>query len=150
MAQKAYKLKKNEIKTLCDVFDIDRSPASIDKDELIERLCDFLSAPDPKLTKAGPSSTKPKKKTTKKKKKKEEEETDDEESEEEEQVVEAIKVDGEIPSDKKLRKWVKAYLACHNTDKVTINHAIETASDKFGVDMSEKRKTIKIMMTEEL
>lgn len=149
MSQKAYKLLKSELKMLCDVFDVDRSPASIDKDELVERLCDFLSEPNPELTNAskskGKSKTSSKKKSASKKKEKKEtdDETEDEEEEEEEEV------EG-MPSDKALRKWVKAYVTCFNINKVTLKHAIETASDKFGVDVSEKKGTIKTMLTEEM
>jgi len=148
MTQKAYKLKKAEVKMLCDVFDIDRSPASIDKDELIERLCNFLMAPDPDLTKSPQkkqAKAKAEKKTAKKKEKDEETEVEDEESEEE--------IEGEadgMPSDKALRKWTKAYVTCFNTDKMTLKHAIDIASDKFGVNLREKKATIKTMLTEEM
>ena len=144
MTQKAYKLVVRELKMLCDVFDVDRSPSTIDKDELIERLLDFLSAPNAKLTNAGGESAKKKTPPKKKKgKKKHDEETEDDESEEEEEIEE-----GKMPSDKALKKWVKAYVACFNMDKVTANHALETASDKFGVDLKEKKGFIKKMLTE--
>lgn len=59
------------------------------------------------------------------------------------------KESGEIPSDEKLREWVKAYVACFNMESSTLKHAIEVASSKFGVDLSKKKKTIKLMLTEE-
>lgn len=142
MSQKAYKLVVRELKMLCDLFDIDRSPSSIDKDELIERLLNFLSAPDAKMTNANTSgSTKDKKKKGKKKKEEEanEEKTDDEEEEAGE---------GELPTDKALKQFVKAYLVCFNPDKVTVSHALQTACDKFGVDLEEKKVFIKKLLTE--
>ena len=76
MSQKAYKLKVAELKMICDVFDVNRSPSTIDKDELIERLLDFLSAPDAKHTnksKSKSSGSAKKKKSGKAKKKQDEE-----------------------------------------------------------------------------
>eukprot|EP00568_Trieres_chinensis_P005106 CAMPEP_0183298668 /NCGR_PEP_ID=MMETSP0160_2-20130417/5629_1 /TAXON_ID=2839 ORGANISM="Odontella Sinensis, Strain Grunow 1884" /NCGR_SAMPLE_ID=MMETSP0160_2 /ASSEMBLY_ACC=CAM_ASM_000250 /LENGTH=56 /DNA_ID=CAMNT_0025460765 /DNA_START=32 /DNA_END=202 /DNA_ORIENTATION=- len=55
-----------------------------------------------------------------------------------------------MPSDKALRKWVRAYVRCFNLDKATTKHAIETASDKFGVDLTEKKTRIKELLTEEM
>lgn len=55
-----------------------------------------------------------------------------------------------LPSEKDLRKWVKAYVACFNLNKATINHAIETASEKFGVNVSSKKAILKTLLTEEI
>ena len=55
-----------------------------------------------------------------------------------------------VVSDKALRNWVKAYISCFNMDKATIKHAIETASDKFGVDLKDKILKIKQLLTEEM
>lgn len=49
-----------------------------------------------------------------------------------------------------LRRWVKAYVACFNMDKATVKHAIETASDKFGVNLASKKDILKLLLTEEL
>jgi ribosomal protein L12E/L44/L45/RPP1/RPP2 len=148
MTQKAYKLVIRELKMICDVFDVDRFPSTIDKDELIERLLEFLSAPNAKLTNAGGGGGSAKKKSAPKKKKGKkkqgEEETEDEESESEKEE------EGKMPSDKALKNWVKAYVSCFNMDNVTIKHAIETASDKFGVDLTEKKGFIKKLLTESM
>jgi len=55
-----------------------------------------------------------------------------------------------MPSDSKLREWVKAYVGCFNLDKATTKHALETASDKFGVDMNNKKTKIKMLLADEL
>lgn len=164
-----------QIKMLCDFFDVDRTPGpeeKVDKDVMIDRLLDFLSAPDPQYTRVyakkhkkapakGKTSSKEKspstgkKKAAKKgnspdkgaKKKKSKEKDAESESSDEEEMEEAEK--GEMPSDAQLRKWVKAYVACHNMNKATLKHALEIASEKFGVDMKEKKKTIKLLLTEE-
>jgi hypothetical protein len=52
--------------------------------------------------------------------------------------------------DKSLRRWVKAYVVCFNMDKATVKHAIETASDKFGVNKVSKKDVLKLFLTEEL
>ena len=51
-----------------------------------------------------------------------------------------------IPSAKKLRAWVKAYVSCFNLDKVNAKHAIGTASDKFGVDLNVKKSVLMDML----
>ena len=55
-----------------------------------------------------------------------------------------------IPSAKKLRTWVKAYVACFDLDKCSAKHAIGTASDKFKVDLSIKKNTIMEMLKDEI
>jgi hypothetical protein len=177
-ATKAFKLQKKDITTLCDFFDVDRSGEDgkqLTKEDLIDRLLDFLGAPDEDLTKASskkstkktlaPAKKKTKKKTNSrskgKKEKKEEEENDDEEEEEEEEekqengeppdysvVIEAKK--GEMPSDVALQQWVRAYIACFDMDSATTTHAITTASAKFGVDVSSKKNRIKEILAEEM
>ena len=180
---KTHKMILPLLKALCDLFDLDRRPpegkAAIDKETLIDRLLDFLCAPDAKLTKTANKTKSPKrgrgkskspkpvkkrarkvaKKVSPKKKKEKEEKEEEVESEEEEEIEEEeeeeeeeeVNGDGKkIPSDKKLRKWVKAYVNCFNLDKATTKHAIETASDKFGVDLIEKKATIKELLSEEL
>jgi hypothetical protein len=149
---------------------VDRSQEDgkqLTKEDLIDNLLDFLGAPDEDLTKASKkkstkkTSTKKtrgpaKKKTTRSKGKKEEEENDDEEEEAEEEdeppdysvVNEAKK--GEMPSDVALQQWVRAYVACFDMDSATTTHAIATASEKFGVDMTSKKSRIKEILTVEM
>lgn len=158
MATKAYKLNIPEIKMLCDFFKVDRSQLT-NKEDLIDRLLDFLSAPDPELTKKAVAKKKAapgkkraakgeaKAKTGKKKKTAkaaDEDETEDEDMEDEEEE------EGKMPSDKALRKWVQAYVGCFNLNKATTRHAMETASDKFGVDLSSKKERIKELLAEEM
>eukprot|EP00978_Attheya_sp_CCMP212_P025547 scaffold82398_cov56-Attheya_sp.AAC.1 len=136
------------------------------EDELVDRLLDFLGAPDPKMTKtynkknkaaavavekkkrvmkdAKPSPKKKKaKKSVPKKVEKKEDSSDSEKS--------APKIyKGTMPDDKALREWVKAYVACFNLDKATTKHAMETASDKFDVDLTEKKAQIKEFLTDEM
>lgn len=175
MATKAFKMTIPELKMVCDFFDVDRSATSetptVGKDELVDRLLDFLGAPDPKMTKtykkkdkaaavekknkavavekkkrvmkdAKPSPQKKKAKKNVPKIKKE----DSSDSE-----TDAPKIyKGTMPDDEALREWVKAYVACFNLDKATTKHAMETASDKFDVDLTEKKAQIKEFLTDEM
>jgi hypothetical protein len=50
--------------------------------------------------------------------------------------------------DAPLKKWVNAYINCFNLDKATAKHAIETVSDKFGTDMSDKKSEIMDLLRE--
>lgn len=110
---------------------------------MVERLCDFLAKPSAEMTVGGAKASKKSKSKKKKQEEEEEDETEDEESEDEEE-------EGGLPSKKKLRKWVKAYLTVFNGDNVSIKHCLETASQKFGVDMTEMKPTIKLFLTEML
>jgi chemotaxis protein histidine kinase CheA len=169
-------LKSQEVKVLCDFFKLDRSGIT-SKEDLIDRLLDFLGTINEDLLKSNKSggaskskaSKKKKKKAPAKKKKKKVEESEEDESEEdaedeeeeaeEEEAEDEEKEKGDDdddaplskqPTDQALRRWVKAYIACFNMDKATIKHALETASDKFGVDLSEKKQKIKQILTEEM
>jgi len=71
---------------------------------------------------------------------------EDEEAEEEKSNQENNK----MPSDKSLRKWVRAYVNCFDLDKATTKHAIATASSKFGMDLSSMKGRIKELLTEEM
>ena len=142
---------------------------------MVDRLLDFLSAPDEKLTKT--SGKRPK--SASKKKATDDDDNDEDEEEEEEEEEEAeeeeeentseekgkskvlkgklgtkakklkLKPDDKIPNDKVLRKWVRAYIACHNMKNATLRHAIELATEKFEVDMKPKKGTIKMFIMEE-
>ena len=155
---KARKLTNPGLKNLCDFFDIDRSATDgekVDKDFLVDRLLDFLAEPSEDLTKtwikdnkkkaAAAAAKKKKAKAEAGKKKAAKEESSDEEDEDD--MLE--EVDGKkVPTDKALRRWVKAYVRCFNLDKATTKHAMETASDKFGVDLKPKKQRIKELLTE--
>jgi flagellar biosynthesis GTPase FlhF len=160
MSVRAFKLSIPALKKICDVFDIDRTKKT-SKDDLVDCLLDFLGAPDAKLTNTKKVDSKPKAKTpkqAKKKKAKKQEESEEEDSQEKEESEEESeqkdsddKVEkGKMPSDKALRKWVHAYVACFNLEKATTKHALETASDRFGVDLSSKKDLLKELLTDAL
>ena len=134
-----------ELKKMCDIFDVDRrSKGNITKDELVNRLLDFLGEPDVKLTNASRKENRTVKTKSPKQSK-------DEENSEEEHKEEGSNEQGEnkIPDDKALRKWVRAYVTCFNMNKATLKHALETVSDKFGVDLTPKKDRIKELLVEE-
>lgn len=150
--------------------DIDRSPApgeKVDKDVMIERLLDFLSAPTEEETHEygrkhnivrKPIEREPSSKTDKSG---DEEMSDDEDEGEDggnkdnqaelQGKLGALPKSHELkmPDDKILRTWVRAYVACHNMSTATLRHAIEIATGKFGVDMKGKKETLKMLITEE-
>ena len=154
--EKARKISNPGLKNLCDFFDIDRSATDgekVDKDFLVDRLLDFLADPSEELTKTWIKENKKKAAAKKKKaakaeagkKKVAKEESSDEEDKED--MFE--EVDGQkLPTDKALKRWVKAYVRCFNLDKATTKHAMETASDKFGVDLKPKKQRMKELLTE--
>merc|ERR1739838_602055 len=47
-----------------------------------------------------------------------------------------------IHTNEGLKQWVKAYLQCFNPEKVSANHALEIVNDKFGTDLSKKKKLL--------
>jgi hypothetical protein len=160
MSVRAYKLGIPALKRICDVFDVDRTKKT-SKDDLIDCLLDFLGKPDIELTNAKKADSKTRAKSPKQAKKnkpKEEEDSEEEGSEEEEESNKESEQNDtgdedekdKMPSDKALRKWVRAYVACFNLEKVTTKHALETASDKFGVDLSPKKGQLKELLTDAL
>jgi len=155
---KARKLTNPGLKNLCDFLDIDRSATDgekVDKDFLVDRLLDFLAKPSEELTKTWIKDNKKKAAAAAKKKKKTKAEANkkkaakEESSDEEDEDDMFEEVDGQkVPTDKALKRWVKAYVRCFNLDKATTKHAMETASDKFGVDLKPKKQRIKELLTE--
>mmetsp|Transcript_28222 Transcript_28222/g.39710 ORF Transcript_28222/g.39710 Transcript_28222/m.39710 type:complete len:328 (-) Transcript_28222:211-1194(-) len=147
MSVKAFKLKLPEIKNLCDMFDVDRSKNPT-KEDLIDRLLDFLGTPDEKLTKSFAKQKSKSEKISKKEPastKKEKNEKKEKDSGKDGTIIK-----GKMPTDKQLRKWVQAYVRCFDLDKATTKHAIVTASDKFGTDLTSKKARIKEMLAEEM
>ena len=57
---------------------------------------------------------------------------------------------GEQPSDAALRQWVQSYVACFDMSTVTAKHAIETASEKFGVNLHDRRDLIREFLVAEI
>lgn len=150
MSVKAYKLNIPALKKICDVFDVDRRKKNT-KDELVDCLLDFLGAPDVKLTNAKKTDSKPKVNSPRKSKKEDdsEDESEAEDSEDEGEAKDPDKKGNKMPSDKELKKWVHAYTVCFDLNTVSTKHALETASAKFGVDLSSKKARIKELLTEE-
>jgi len=160
MTQKAYKLTIPEIKALCDFFCVDRSPPenekNIDKETLVDRLLNFLGSPSTEAIKesaknvvATSDSLKKKKESVHKKSRASKGEIEEKPSPKKE-IVKEVTEKGKMPTDKELRKWVQAYVACFDLDKATTKHALQTASDKFGLDLGTKKARIKELLTEEM
>lgn len=154
-AIKAFKMNLSQIKMLCDYFNVDNQEENgkfCNKEDMIDRLLDFLGAPDESLIR-GKETKKPeaKKKTPTKAKTPEPKRKT---------IVKTVLVDpfdvikdyvkGVPPSDDALRQWVKAYIVCVDMETATTKDAVRTASAKFGVDMTEKKARIKQLLAEEL
>jgi len=153
------------LKIMCDLFDVDRShpgrPSALDKEGIVGRLLDFMVAPDITLTNAGKTKAKkrgrpsisrsPKAKRSKKSEEieVEVEYIEDEEEEEEEDAPKGAE-GKKMPSKKELQKFVRAYVTCFSMEKTTTKHLIQTASDKFDVDVASKRKDILELLTAEM
>eukprot|EP00555_Chaetoceros_dichaeta_P013428 CAMPEP_0198252858 /NCGR_PEP_ID=MMETSP1447-20131203/3305_1 /TAXON_ID=420782 /ORGANISM="Chaetoceros dichaeta, Strain CCMP1751" /LENGTH=652 /DNA_ID=CAMNT_0043938253 /DNA_START=30 /DNA_END=1988 /DNA_ORIENTATION=+ len=169
-ASRANKMFIPLLKSICDLFDIDRTPppkgkVALDKDSIVDRLLNFLAAPDVKLTNAGTRTTKKRGRTSmskspksKKAKKAEEVEVEveydeemeeEEEEEEEEEIVKGPRVN-KMPTKKELRKFVRAYVTCFSMEKTTTKHLIQTASDKFDINVASKKKDILELLTAEM
>jgi len=154
------------LKIMCDLFDVDRShpgrPSALDKEGIVGRLLDFMVAPDITLTNAGKTKAKkrgrpsisrsPKAKRSKKSEEieVEVEYIEDEEEEEEEEDAPKGAEGKKMPSKKELQKFVRAYVTCFSMEKTTTKHLIQTASDKFDVDVASKRKDILELLTAEM
>ena len=138
------------IKSICDVFQIDRGTgAPLKKKELIELLLTFLESPSAEmvLPEGGRPAKKRGRKPGSKNKKKSVAVEKDEDEDDAFEVLEE-ESEGGKPSKAQLKKWVKAYINCFNLDKATAKHAIETASDKFGTDLSDKKAVIMDLLRE--
>ena len=55
-----------------------------------------------------------------------------------------------LPSDDVLRRWVRAYVRCHNMKHSTIKSALTIANEKFGCDLTELKPRLKELLTEEM
>ena len=164
-----------EIKQLCDFFNVDRKPGKneiMDKDLLVDRLLDFLSAPNDETrnskeeeeestTETSPPSSE--RLVSKKRKRSVVEESEDEKDEQGgiEDWVEFSRAEGMFalvrdhdkgnePSDVAVRQWVQAFVACYDMDTATMKMVLQVASAKFGVDMKSKKNLIKEFLVEEL
>ncbi len=144
----------SQIKAMCTFFCINPSGEDgkpLIKEDMIDRLLDFLGEPDDSMImkkEKAPADTskkakaKPKKKPTSK------------------PAVAKVVEDpfslikdykkGKAPSDKALRQWVKAYIVCVDMETATTKDAVLTASAKFGVDMAAQKSRIKKILAEEI
>ena len=59
-------------------------------------------------------------------------------------------IKGDEPSDVALKQWVLAYCVCHDMGSVTLRDVLDTASDKFGVDMRNRKDRIKWFLAGEM
>ena len=152
---------------LCDFFDVIRTEPetgkSLNKEDTIENLLDFLGQPHADFlsvtwansnssTKKPNGSSKKKPKATTPKAKKE---TPKKQKPAKSPPSHPFKLvlsheKGKAPTDATLRNWVQAYIVCFDMDLATSKHAIQTASDKFGYDLSKKKDKMKQMLAEEM
>ena len=178
MGARAYKMTIQGLKRLCDFFAVDRTLTTT-KDALVDKLLDFLGAPQKNKVKDSSATaetktsknkgkSKPTKRAKTEKKGKEEENDEEEEEEEEEDNNDNAEDDddgyddvdddklqngdteGELPSKETLRKWVRAYVRCFHQTKLTVNHALEVGTEKFGVDLLPMKADLKKLLIEEL
>lgn len=152
-AKKIYKMGVNQIKTLCNFFGLDYNGDDgkpLNKDDMVDRLLDFLGAPDESMIR-GKELSETKKKPAAKSKKTETKPRS---------VAKKLPVDpyslikdyekGKAPSDNALRQWVKAYIVCVDMETATTKDAVHTATSKFGVEMLSKKARIKQLLAEEI
>ena len=144
----------SQIKAMCIFFCVD--PCGEDgkpliKENMIDKLLDYLGEPDASaVKKAEPAeakkkaAAKPKKKATAKPKKVAPKAPEDPFS-----LIKDYKK-GKMPSEKAMRQWVKAYIVCVDMETATTKDAVLTATAKFGVDMSSKKARIKQLLAEEI
>lgn len=157
MTTKAYRMTVPLLKSLCDFFCVDRS-GQMGKEQLVERMLEFLRSPSTKGTKNGKLSNRKRsldmesseRKMKKFRAERNEDEVEDSTVTDIDDEEKKQSLDKEHPTDDMLRTWVKAYCACFNLDKVTTKNAIETASDKFGVDLSASRDKIREFLADEI
>lgn len=152
-AKKIYKMGVNQIKTLCNFFGLDYNGEDgkpLNKDDMVDRLLDFLGAPDESMIR-GKELSETKKKSAAKSKKTEPKPRS---------VAMKLPADpyslikdykkGKAPSDNALRQWVKSYIVCVDMETATTKDAVHTATAKFGVEMLSKKARIKQLLAEEI
>lgn len=144
---------------LCNFFDVedkDENSKPLNKEDMIENLLDFLTQPNADFLKAKTGEApKPKKKKATPKKKtasKAKSGTTPAKAKPAKEPFHLVRSHkkGKNPSDDALRQWVRAYVVCFDMDTATTKHAIKTASDKFGVDLTGTKDRIKELLAEEM
>jgi chromatin remodeling complex protein RSC6 len=150
-----------QVKQLVDIFNVEgrsEDGKPLNKEDTIENLLDFLGQPHSDfIATAKEEKPSPKKKAAPKKKKTAAKKAKkakaaaplEDTFEDTFELVRAHKK-GKTPSDAALRQWVKAYIVCFDMDSATTKHAIKTASDKFGVDLTGSKDRIKELLAEEM
>jgi hypothetical protein len=154
-AIKAFKMNVNQIKALCNFFGVDDSGTdgkALNKDDTIDRLLDFLGAPDETMIREKESPDMKKKTAAKSKKTKTKANRQSVAKKVTEDPFSLIKdyKKGKKPSDGAMRQWVKAYIVCVDMETATTKDAVLTATAKFGVDMASKKARIKQLLAEEI
>lgn len=150
-ATKAFKMTVNQIKNLCIFFGIDYGDEDgkvLKKDDMIDRLLDFLGEPNDSYVPVKEQSSGGKKKSPMKTKKKAARKVAKAPSDPFSLIRDYKK--GKAPKDGALRQWVKAYIVCIDMETATTKDAVRTASAKFGVDMTSKKARIKQLLAEEI
>ena len=143
MSQRAYQHTLPELKRMCGVLFISTTNISNTKDAFVGKLLDFLGRP---TAKAGRPPMKRRQVST---------DYADLPGIEGSRIVEdeGSNMDDSIsntfPTDHQLRQWTRAYVRCCNPHKVTVQHALDMATDKFGMDLTSKYTRIKELLVEE-
>lgn len=135
------------MKSICDLLCLNRRPPSgklASKGFLFNLLLEFFSHPDEKYVNTAPMDAA----SPAKKKRKANE--DDQDKGENSDDYDSTEEKEPKPTKPKLKKWVKAYVACFSMDKATAKHALQTASDKFGVDLSAEKPYIMDLLKKEV
>jgi len=130
---------------LCDFLDIDQTPApgeKVDKDGLIDRLLDFLGAPEYKLTKSYTKQGNKQNSVTKGGNKSP--------ANGKKRGRKAKTNDIKMPTDDELREWVRAFVVCFNVKEATLKNAVKFCSEKFEIDLKPCSSKLKIFLAEQL
>ena len=144
-----------ELRNMCDFFAIDRfteTPNGADKDTLVDYLLDFLGAPDPDLVvdpNRKPVSPSKKKKKAAPKKKKRKKPAEEKPPADPFAQVKAHEM-GKKPSKKALQQWCRAFVVCFDMDNTSVKTAVKMATERFGVDMKERKAEIRDYLTQEM
>ena len=138
---------------LLDVLAVDRSGIQ-KKDDLVDLLLDFLGEPQKRFLKGSKKGAGGKRGRAKHGGDSDEEEEEAVESEKDDDYSdvddEKLEDGAGPPSDEALRRWVRAYVRCHNMKNSTVKSALAIASEKFGVDLSDQKQRLKELLTEEM
>ena len=149
MQTKAENMSLPLLKTFCDILSVHRGPEEGTKGKkgklatksiLVDRLLDFLS--DPSVDGIDAAAVATGKKRGPKSKKRQDEEESEAEDEEMEDAAEEEEAADSVPSQKALKAFVKAYLICFNSDKISEEHALQIATDKFGDDLGDGKDAL--------